>query len=86
MTVAEILSQYRRGPKSVIVERLHDGNGILIAYRITQTQRFTSLSQAKEDYLSTISPGRREYYEKELNEKCKKFEEAKHDRNNKART
>lgn len=85
MTVAEVLSEYRRGPKTVTVERLHDGEGKLIAYRVMQVQRFSSLSEAKDDYLSTIPSSKQEYYRKELNRHKPKPKEAKHDTDNSKR-
>lgn len=65
--IATVLSEYRRGSRSEIIEILRK-DGIITGYRVITACRYPTITAAQQDYLSFIPESKRKYYKRLLQE------------------
>lgn len=63
---ALILTEYRKGGKAVLLERVQTEDENHDAFRVTICRRFPSLRGAEAAFLAEIPPARRDYFAVEI--------------------
>lgn len=71
MPKALVLTEYRRGTKTIVLERIEAKDEERDMFRLTVCRRFPSLRGAETAFLAEVPPARRDYFVEQIRKASK---------------